>query len=404
MQAQKNYKNVRAHILTLNNSAEPLNATFSRAKANTGLCSSHLCNLEGCSTELEQIVIDRIPVISKSGKPLMPCKPTKARKLIESGKAIKKWSKIGIFYIQLTFNPTSGLNTNQTVVIGIDPGSKFDGYAVTTDIVNLTGMSELPLGITEKLETRRIMRRTRRYRNTRQRPKRFDNRNKDGFIAPSQRAKVDFRLKIIKELCKLYPITDFSVEDVAFNHYKKRWGKYFSTVEIGKNTIYSELSKIGQLHIFKGHETKKERERLGLKKTSKKNKRSPESHATDAIALACLVNQVDTISLYPFYIWKRYQNSRRQLHRFEPVKKGIRKRYGGSNSIYPFKKNDVVLFEGKLVRTGGYMKKRMSLHNYNLDCKRFTQNTKPEQCYRLFTQKIMFECEPIPRDQILLYR
>jgi hypothetical protein len=392
MQAQKNYKNAGMQILVPDNSAEPLNVTFSGAKANAKLCSS--CNLEGCSTEtLDKVVINRVPVISKSGKPLMPCKPAKSRKLLESGKAEKKWSKLGIFYIQLTFDPTSELNKNQKVILSADPGSKFDGYAVTTRIINITGMSELPVKIADKLESRRTMRRARRFRNTRQRPERFDNRNRDGFIAPSQKAKVEFRLKIIKELCKLYPVTEFAMEDVAFDHYNKRWGKHFSTVEIGKSLLYLELQKIGELHTFKGHETSQERKRLGLKKVSKKAKRSPESHATDAIALASLVKPVDIVLIPSFYVWKRYQNARRQLHRFEPDRKGIRRRYGGSASINPFKKNDVVIYEGELARVGGFMDNKMSLHNYDIDNKRFTQSASPEDCHRLFNQKIMFEVE-----------
>jgi hypothetical protein len=410
MQTQKNYKNAGMQILVPDNSVEPFNTMFSGARANAELSSSS--SLEGYSTEivLDKVAIDRVPVISKSGKPLMPCKPAKARKLLVSGKAEKKWSKLGIFYIRLTFDPTSELNKNQKVILSADPGSKFDGYAITTRIVNLTGMSELPSKIADKLESRRRMRRVRRYRNTRQRPKRFDNRNRDGFIAPSQKAKVEFRLTIIRQLCKLFPVTDFAVEDVAFNHYEKRWGKSFSTVEIGKNLLYSELQKLGELHTFKGHETSEERKRLGLKKISSKSKRSPESHATDAIALASLVNTIDVSSLYPFHIWKRYQNARRQLHRFEPDRKGIRRRYGGSNSIIPFKKNDVVIFEGKLARIGGFMGNRVSLHNYNLDNKRFTQSASSNDCHRLFNQKIMFEVEHgcrnvtpvciIPRGQI----
>lgn len=392
MQTQKNYKNVGMQILVPDNSAEPLNA-MSSGSGSTGieLCSSR--NLEGCSTEkLDKVVINRVPVISKSGKPLMPCKPAKARKLLESGLAVGMWSKkLGIFYIQLTFDPKSELNKNQKVIIGGDPGSLYDGFAVTTKIVNLTAMCHLPSKIADKLGSRREMRRARRYRNTRQRPKRFDNRNREGFLAPSQRAKVEFRLTIIKELRKLFPVTDFSIEDVAFNHYEKKWGKHFSTVEIGKKLLYLELRKIAELQTFKGNETKAERERLGLKKVSKKDNRCPESHATDAIALASLVSPIDVISLYPFYIWKRYQNARRQLHRFEPDKKNIRRRYGGSNSIYPFKKNDVTIFEGRLARVGGFMGKRISLHNYDLDNRRFTQSASPSDCHRLFNQKIMFE-------------
>jgi hypothetical protein len=203
MQTQKNYKNVGIHTLVPNSSLEPFNSTLGVKS----LKLSSSCILEGCSTVAGQTAIGKIPVLSKDGKLLMPCSYTKARKLLNKGKAVKKWSKLGVFYIQLTFNPLSELNKNQQVVIGIDPGSKFDGYTVTSKVVNLTGMAELPTGISEKLEQRRTMRRARRFRNCRRRPARFDNRNKDGFIAPSVKAKINFRLKIVKELSKIYPVT-----------------------------------------------------------------------------------------------------------------------------------------------------------------------------------------------------
>ena len=386
MQKQKNYKNAGTQILIPDNSVEPFNTMSS---GNTGLSSSS--NLEGCETILEKIAINRVPVQNKSGKPLMPCKPTKARKLLRDGKAVKKWSKLGIFYIQLCFDPESEQNKNQTVVLGLDPGSKFDGYSVTSKTVNVTGMSELPSGIADKLETRRTMRRARRYRNCPRREKRFDNRNRGGFIAPSQKAKVDFRLKIVTELCKLYPVTDFVVEDVRFNHYKKQWGKHFSTVEIGKAFVYEELRKLGNLILKDGFETSIRRKELGLRKGSKKKEREPESHATDAIALASFAKDLDSVAVPLFYVWKRYQNSRRQLHRFKPNKKGIRTRYGGSDSLSGFKKNDVVIHQGELVRIGGYMGNRMSLHEFDLDNKRFTQSGNPIDCIKLFNQKVMFE-------------
>ncbi len=396
MQTQKNYKNVGMQIQVPNNSVEPLNTM---SDGNTGLSSS--CNLDGCSTTLEKAVISRVPVQSKSGKTLMPCKPTKARKLLRDGKAISKWSKLGIFYIQLDFDPQSDPNKNQIVVIGLDPGSKFDGYTVTSRTVNITGMSELPSGIADKLEIRRTMRRARRFRNCRRRESRFDNRNKNGFIAPSQKAKVDFRLKIIKELCKLFPVTDFVAEDVRFNHYKKKWGKHFSTVEIGKALVYKELRTLGKLTLKDGTETCQRRKELGLKKGSKKNKREPESHATDAIALASFAKALDFIAVPVFYVWKRYQNSRRQLHRFEPDKKGIRTRYSSSNSLSGFKKNDVVIYKGELARVGGYMGNRMSLHEFDLDNKRFTQTGKPPDCMKLFNQKIMVEEVALRRGALL---
>jgi hypothetical protein len=73
---------------------------------------------------------DRIPVVSKDNKPLMPCKPSKAKKLLNSSRAIPRWSKLGLFYIQLTIEIKSEYNTNQSFTLANDPGSKFDGFAL----------------------------------------------------------------------------------------------------------------------------------------------------------------------------------------------------------------------------------------------------------------------------------
>jgi len=53
--------------------------------------------------------IGRIPVVSASGEPLMPCKPAKALSLLESGKAVGKWAEDGTFYLQLKFDPKSSI-------------------------------------------------------------------------------------------------------------------------------------------------------------------------------------------------------------------------------------------------------------------------------------------------------
>ncbi len=41
----------------------------------------------------------RVPVISKDGKPLMPTKPSRARRWIKEGKAIGKFNDLDIFYV-----------------------------------------------------------------------------------------------------------------------------------------------------------------------------------------------------------------------------------------------------------------------------------------------------------------
>jgi hypothetical protein len=41
--------------------------------------------------------MNRIPVISKDNKPLMPTKPSRARKWVESGRAVGKWSDLSVY-------------------------------------------------------------------------------------------------------------------------------------------------------------------------------------------------------------------------------------------------------------------------------------------------------------------
>jgi hypothetical protein len=84
------YKNASVRDLALDNSAEPLNAT---AGLSTSL-SLHR-NLEGHSTRTGEPVIGRVPVVSADGKPLMPCRPSKVRKLLARNLVEKCWNKLG---------------------------------------------------------------------------------------------------------------------------------------------------------------------------------------------------------------------------------------------------------------------------------------------------------------------
>ncbi|GET36477.1 RRXRR domain-containing protein [Microseira wollei] len=77
----------------------------------------------------------RIPVLDANHQPLMPTTPARVRKWIECGKAIKRWSDCGQFYVQLTVEP-SGRNTQQ-IVVGIDPGKKYSLRFVSTQMDSL---------------------------------------------------------------------------------------------------------------------------------------------------------------------------------------------------------------------------------------------------------------------------
>ncbi len=71
-------------------------------------------------------IMQRIPVVDSNHQPLMPTTSARARKWIEAGIAIKRWSDCGQFYVQLTQEP-SGRST-QEIVIGVDPGKNYPSF------------------------------------------------------------------------------------------------------------------------------------------------------------------------------------------------------------------------------------------------------------------------------------
>src|SRR5260370_13433091 len=93
----------------------------------------------------------RIPVVDSRGIPLMPCTPGKARHLFKSGKARPKRNKLGLFYVQLLYEREP---ENQPLVLGIDPGSKFEGFSVVgTQETVLHLMVEAPNHVKKAVET-----------------------------------------------------------------------------------------------------------------------------------------------------------------------------------------------------------------------------------------------------------
>ncbi|MGI2904455.1 RRXRR domain-containing protein [Tolypothrix sp. VBCCA 56010] len=63
--------------------------------------------------------MQRVPVLSKRGLPLMPTKPSRARRWLKEGKARIVYNDLGIFQIQLTKYAS---DKTQPIVVGVDPG------------------------------------------------------------------------------------------------------------------------------------------------------------------------------------------------------------------------------------------------------------------------------------------
>ena len=153
-------------------------------------------------------------VINRHGKPLMPCKPQKARKLLKEQKA--KVVKRTPFTIQLLYG-SSGYK--QDVTLGVDTGSKTTGVSATTENKEVFS-AEVALrnDIVDLLSTRRMLRRSRRSRKTRYRQSRFLNRKKpEGWVAPSVQNKIDTHIKVVKMVHDILPITKVVVEVAQFD-------------------------------------------------------------------------------------------------------------------------------------------------------------------------------------------
>jgi hypothetical protein len=102
-----------------------------------------------------------VPVVSKIGRPLMPCHPARARELVRKGKAVWRFNR-GLFYIQLTGREDGD---KQPIAVGIDPGSKKEGITVKSEAhTYLNIQADAVTWVKEAVATRRQMRRARRYR------------------------------------------------------------------------------------------------------------------------------------------------------------------------------------------------------------------------------------------------
>ena len=149
-------------------------------------------------------------VINQNDHPLMPCKPSKARKLLRDGRAQVK--QRAPFTIQLLWGCEEHV---QEVVLGIDKGSSVTGFAcVGKGEILLSGEILHRRDVKEKLDARRAHRRSRRNRRW-YRPPRVLNRassKRGGRLPPSIKTNVEEVIRVVQRLP--LPIAHIVVEDV----------------------------------------------------------------------------------------------------------------------------------------------------------------------------------------------
>jgi hypothetical protein len=306
-----------------------------------------------------------VPVLDSNKKPLMPCSEKRAKLLMSRGQAVSYWQK-GIFCIKLIKEPSD--RKYQEVALGIDPGSKREGYTVATKksvVLNIT--SNTPNWVKAHVETRRNLRRVRRYRKT---PYRVCRENRSTLhsnnrIPPSTRARWGAKLRVIKQLIHILPITIVNVEDIAATtkEGKTKWNKSFSPLEVGKTWFYSEIEKFGlKLIKTEGFATKQHRDIRGYKKLKTKLDYKWEAHNVDSHSLAEMSLSVQLKPFYGIYKVEFLRLRRRQLHVQQPQKGNVRKQYGTTVSL-GMSRVSVTKYKGKLCYLGGSSKGKVAIHS-----------------------------------------
>lgn len=307
----------------------------------------------------------------------MPTTPQRAKRWIKSGKATPFFRK-GIFCVRLNTEPSA--RNFQPVALGIDPGSKREGFTVKSQAhtyLNLQFHAVTWVKDAESISTN--ARRARRYRKSPCRQNRI-NRSRGG-IPPSTKARWQLKTRVATFIDGIFPITHIGIEDIKARTWKgaKQYNTSFSPLEVGKQWAYHELSKIAPLTTFDGFEdTYATRQKLGLKKSTNKLSTNFSAHCIDSWILAYLLvggnskpEYTRVIECVPIRLHLR------QLHVFNPGKNGYRRPYGGSMS-QGFKRGSIVKhIKRGFCYVGGENvdKKQISLHLIQTG-KRLTQSAK----------------------------
>lgn len=153
-------------------------------------------------------------VLSKSGNPLMPTTPCRARHLIESGEATAE--KRMPFTIRMRIDTTENV---QPITLGVDAGHEKIGLSASTEKKELySAVVTARTDVTKLMKGRQSLRRARRNRDTRYRPPRFDNRKRpEGWLPPSMETLIRTHESAISDAAHILPISRIIVETASFD-------------------------------------------------------------------------------------------------------------------------------------------------------------------------------------------
>ena len=305
-----------------------------------------------------------IPVLSKDNIPLMPTSYSRAKKWIVQNKATP-FIKFNLLCIRLNFDIINSNTKKETVVVGIDPGSKREAYTVKCNKTTFLNIQCNAIDWVKDKIISRAQARRRRRQNLRFREPRFNNRGasiaKDR-LPPSTKARWQLKLNIIKQLKSIYPITDIKIEDIAAitKEGKKKWNQSFSPLEQGKKYFKSEVEKMSlKYHEIKGYDTFELRQKYHLNKSKEKLSEGFDAHCVDSWVIAnSLVGGHSTPDNTKILFIQPIQWQRRNLHKQQHASggspsKNSRIRFGGTMS-FTFKNNSIVKWKDQFCLIAGF--------------------------------------------------
>ena len=336
-----------------------------------------------------------VPVKSKDGEVLMPTKSSRARRWIKSGKATPYFSN-GIFCVRLNVEPSD--RELQDIVVGVDPGSKKEGFTVKSEAHTYLNVqadahnyrsNHRQLGkVSKKIAKRSELRRSRRGRNCPNRKNRTNRLANKERVPAGTRVRWHWKLRILDWLSKMFPITFVCVEDIKARTWKgaRKWNASFSPLEVGKSWFYDQVATRWHLITSGGYETSEWRDRLGLKKSSNKLSSDFSAHCVDSWVLAnsCLPSDPEHPDNTNVFCISPISIQRRNLHREQPAKGGIRKRYGGTSCLNTVKNTLVKHVKHGFLRVSGYQNGRLTLSRIE-SSKQVVLRANPED-YRILTK------------------
>jgi hypothetical protein len=157
-------------------------------------------------------------VLDTNKEPLHPVHPARARTLLSRGKAAvyRRYPFTIILHVAIHHPVVTELR------VKIDPGSKTTGIALLNDhsgaVIFAAELSHRGSAIKKRLDKRRGVRRGRRFRHTRYRKARWQNRRRPkGWLPPSLQSRISNVITWVRRFMKVCHLTNISMELVRFD-------------------------------------------------------------------------------------------------------------------------------------------------------------------------------------------